>query len=85
MMPFSQVKKYYFTACGVFFVLLFVLTLARHDWTINPQALISMIAGWLLLCAVIIGVIFLAVNRRRAKDAEISSKTKEDDTTDGDE
>lgn len=85
MAPFSQIRKYYFTACGIFFVLLLVLTLFRNDWTLNPQALISMIAGWLLLCAVIIGIVFLTMNRRRAKNTEIESEMKEEDKAAGGE
>ena len=64
MMPFSKIRRYYFTACALLFVLLFVLMLARTGW---PQALLSTVVGWLLLCAVIIGVVYLVVSRRKTK------------------
>lgn len=67
MMSYSKIKKYYFTACAVLFVLLLLLTLMRDGWTLTPQSLLSMLVGWLLLCAVIIGVVYLVVGRRRTK------------------
>lgn len=60
-MSYSKIKKYYFTACAVLFVLLLLLTLMRDGWTLTPQSLLSMLVGWLLLCAVIIGVVYLVV------------------------
>ena len=56
-----------FTACALLFVLLFVLMLARTGWRLTPQALLSTVVGWLLLCAVIIGVVYLVVSRRKTK------------------
>ena len=66
MMPFSKIRRYYFTVCALLFVLLFVLMLARTGWRLTPQALLSTV-GWLLLCAVIIGVVYLVVSRRKTK------------------
>lgn len=63
-------QKYYFTACAVLFVLLLLLTLMRDGWTLTPQSLLSMLVGWLLLCAVIIGVVYLVVGRRRTKSGD---------------
>ena len=70
MMPFSKIRGYYFTACALLFVLLFVLMLARTGWRLTPQALLSTVVGWLLLCAVIIGVVYLVVGRRRTKSGD---------------
>ena len=56
-----------FTVCALLFVLLFVLMLARTGWRLTPQALLSTVVGWLLLCAVIIGVVYLVVSRRKTK------------------
>ena len=67
MMPFSKIRRYYFTVCALLFVLLFVLMLARTGWRLTPQALLSTVVGWLLLCAVIIGVVYLVVSRRKTK------------------
>ena len=52
---------------ALLFVLLFVLMLARTGWRLTPQALLSTVVGWLLLCAVIIGVVYLVVSRRKTK------------------
>ena len=41
--------------------------LARTGWRLTPQALLSTVVGWLLLCAVIIGVVYLVVSRRKTK------------------
>ena len=65
MMPFSKIRRYYYTACALLFVLLFVLMLARTGWRLTPQALLSPCVGWLFLCAVILGVLFLVVSRRQ--------------------
>ena len=43
MMSYSKIKKYYFTACAVLFVLLLLLTLMRDGWTLTPQSLLSML------------------------------------------
>lgn len=67
MMPFSKIRRCYFTVCALLFVLLFVLMLARTGWRLTPQALLSTVVGWLLLCAVIIGVVYLVVSRRKTK------------------
>lgn len=64
---FSKIRRYYFTVCALLFVLLFVLMLARTGWRLTPQALLSTVVGWLLLCAVIIGVVYLVVSRRKTK------------------
>ena len=69
-MPFSKIRRYYFTVCALLFVLLFVLMLARTGWRLTPQALLSTVVGWLLLCAVIIGVVYLVVSRRKTKGNE---------------
>ena len=65
MMPYSKIKRYYFTSCAFLFVLLFVLMLARNGWTVNPRALLSTFVAWLLLRAVVIGVVYLLVSRRK--------------------
>ncbi len=44
-MSYSKIKKYYFTACAVLFVLLLLLTLMRDGWTLTPQSLLSMLVG----------------------------------------
>lgn len=67
---FRKSKNNYFTACAVLFVLLLLLTLMRDGWTLTPQSLLSMLVGWLLLCAVIIGVVYLVVGRRRTKSGD---------------
>lgn len=81
MTSFSNIKKYYFTVCAVFFVLLLVLTLARGGWTLTPQSMLSMLVGWMLLCAVIIGLIYFIVVKKGTKD---SGKVKEEDKAAGD-
>ena len=63
----EHVAEAVFTVCALLFVLLFVLMLARTGWRLTPQALLSPVVGWLLLCAVIIGVVYLVVSRRKTK------------------
>ena len=63
----EHVAEAVFTVCALLFVLLFVLMLARTGWRLTPQALLSTVVGWLLLCAVIIGVVYLVVSRRKTK------------------
>lgn len=68
MIPFPKIKKYYFTACLVLLLLLVVLMLVKNNWTPTPKAVISTLVGWMVLCAVIVGVIYLMVARRGPKN-----------------
>lgn len=76
-MPYSKIKRYYFTVCIVLLVLLVLLMMIRNNWTMTPQALLSTLVGWLLICAVIIGVIYLMVARRGGKKGTDSDGTEE--------
>ncbi len=70
MIPYGKIKKMYFTACGVLFALLAVLIMMKNGWTLPPRALISLLVGWLVICAVLIGVIYMLVSKKIASEKE---------------
>lgn len=64
MMPYPKIKTYYFIACAVLLVLLILLMLIKNNWVLTPQAMLSTLVGWLVICAVIIGVVYMMVVKR---------------------
>lgn len=63
-MPYSKIKTYYLTVCTVLLVLLIILMLIKNNWVLTPQVMLSTLVGWLVICAVIIGIIYLFVAKR---------------------
>lgn len=64
MMPYPKIKTYYFIACTVLLLLLILLMLIKNGWVLTPRVLISTLVGWLVICAVIIGVVYMMVAKR---------------------
>lgn len=69
-MEYAKIRKYYFTVCAVLLVLLFVFMLIGSHGRLTLQSVMSTFVGWLVLCAIIIGVVYMFVVKNRSNGSD---------------
>lgn len=52
---------------------LIVLAAESHGWNLSLQTMMSVLAGWFVMCAAVIGIIFWVFNRRQHNDTNNNS------------